>query len=560
MAGYLDISIKLDEDFVECLKSLKKEYGNKLTILNGLSNSQLNNTEFIDNFIDKNSTTADASIDGNANASTKDICSLMTEMRKPELKLESFNKIFYELKKKYGLEIAKDWLKNEWDGHFYNHDAYSTSFLPYCVLPNECCHFILEGKHYYISIEDMYNLLDVKEETYNDISYKRPVNLVVLDYDVVNKVKRYTKVESISTKLTDKKFIYTGLANGNGVITTEDHSLIRCDGSELKAGLVDTKLDTVISYFDDSEFTNSIYYVNEMPLNGETGWLVGMYIAEGYNAKGQCCICQSKEASPEQWDKLIMLLDKYKIPFKTYRNDMIIRLNNGDMNWNKNINSIVDGKYAFGKKFCKELTHFNDNFLKGVLAGIIDGDGTIANNSTCMIRMASRTLINQIREIGLHFGVFFGARIPYIEKQNMTSFSQRNTIYSANVNMNRHKEFFESLPSIKIKKSYTNFSYDPKYDSSGFTEIFGEVRANKSCEVEIHSDVVYDMSTESHTFICNNVLVHNCFAYDLKDLAEKGLYFIQNNFNAQPPKHLSTFTDFVGEFVSFMSNRSSGEL
>jgi len=132
MAGYLDISIKLDEDFVECLKALKKEYGNKLTILNGLSNSQLNNTEFIDNFIDKNSTTADASIDGNANASTKDICSLMTEMRKPELKLESFNKIFYELKKKYGLEVAKDWLKNEWDGHFYNHDAYSTSFLPYC--------------------------------------------------------------------------------------------------------------------------------------------------------------------------------------------------------------------------------------------------------------------------------------------------------------------------------------------------------------------------------------------------------------------------------------------
>ena len=132
MAGYLDISIKLDEDFVENLKSLKKEYGNRLTVLNGLANSQLNNTEFIDNFIDKNTSNADASIDGNANASAKDICSLMTEMRKPELKLESFNKIFYELKKKYGLDVAKDWLKNEWDGHFYNHDAYSTSFLPYC--------------------------------------------------------------------------------------------------------------------------------------------------------------------------------------------------------------------------------------------------------------------------------------------------------------------------------------------------------------------------------------------------------------------------------------------
>ena len=48
-----------------------------------------------------------------------------------------------------------------------------------------------------------------------------------------------------------------------------------------------------------------------------------------------------------------------------------------------------------------------------------------------------------------------------------------------------------------------------------------------------------------------------CFAYDLEDLATKGLYFIEN-FNAEPPQHLVTFTDFVGEFVSYACNRSSG--
>ena len=51
--------------------------------------------------------------------------------------------------------------------------------------------------------------------------------------------------------------------------------------------------------------------------------------------------------------------------------------------------------------------------------------------------------------------------------------------------------------------------------------------------------------------------VHYCFAYDLKDLAEKGLFFL-NNFNAEPPQHLSTFVDFVKEYISFASNRSSG--
>ena len=51
---------------------------------------------------------------------------------------------------------------------------------------------------------------------------------------------------------------------------------------------------------------------------------------------------------------------------------------------------------------------------------------------------------------------------------------------------------------------------------------------------------------------------HYCFAYDLKDLAEKGLYFIGDPFNSKPAKHLTTFVDFVKEFIGFASNRSSG--
>lgn len=52
---------------------------------------------------------------------------------------------------------------------------------------------------------------------------------------------------------------------------------------------------------------------------------------------------------------------------------------------------------------------------------------------------------------------------------------------------------------------------------------------------------------------------HYCFAYDLKELAEKGLFFLEDTFNPQPPKHLTTFVDFVKEYINFASNRSSGE-
>ena len=48
-----------------------------------------------------------------------------------------------------------------------------------------------------------------------------------------------------------------------------------------------------------------------------------------------------------------------------------------------------------------------------------------------------------------------------------------------------------------------------------------------------------------------------CYAYDLKDLAENGLFFVEG-FNAEPPHHLGTFIDFVKEFINYTSNRTSG--
>lgn len=127
----MNINIKLDRNFTRQFNSLVSEYGQKILSLNGFSESQLSYTDFIDNFIDKK-TVADATIDGNANVGTKDICSLTAEMSKPHSKLLAFNKIYHEINKKYGMETADKWLEAEWNGHFYLHDAASTTYVPYC--------------------------------------------------------------------------------------------------------------------------------------------------------------------------------------------------------------------------------------------------------------------------------------------------------------------------------------------------------------------------------------------------------------------------------------------
>ena len=126
-----DIKLNLDKDFVKELKQLKKKYGEKFEKLNGFHNSNLNFTDFIDNFIDT-STVADTTIDPNANSSTHDLTTMMADMVKPHQKLLSFNKIFYEIKKQYNLKTAKEWFEKEYSGEFYLHDAATSSFKPYC--------------------------------------------------------------------------------------------------------------------------------------------------------------------------------------------------------------------------------------------------------------------------------------------------------------------------------------------------------------------------------------------------------------------------------------------
>ena len=120
----------MNKDFEKAFQTVDDKYGEDLELLNGFHDSQLNFSDFIDGFVDKN--VADATIDGNANASHKDIRSMINEKGKSEDKLFAFNKIFYEMKKKYGLRTAKEWLETEYNGGFYLHDAPSSTYIPYC--------------------------------------------------------------------------------------------------------------------------------------------------------------------------------------------------------------------------------------------------------------------------------------------------------------------------------------------------------------------------------------------------------------------------------------------
>ena len=127
----MDINIKLKKNFVTQYNKLQAEFGTDVAKLNGFDDDQLSHSDFIDNFIDTK-VVADASIDGNSNVCKKDIVTLLNEMPKPHRKLLAFNKIHYEMQKSFNFKTANDWLRAEWIGQLYMHDADTSTFKHYC--------------------------------------------------------------------------------------------------------------------------------------------------------------------------------------------------------------------------------------------------------------------------------------------------------------------------------------------------------------------------------------------------------------------------------------------
>lgn len=127
----MNINIRTKKNFQTQFNKMSELYGEEFLKLQGLDDETLSLTDFIDGFIDSDNV-ANASVDANANISQKDIVTLLSEMSKPHQKLLAFNKLYYELNKKYGYATANDAMEAMWNYALYMHDFNTTTFYHYC--------------------------------------------------------------------------------------------------------------------------------------------------------------------------------------------------------------------------------------------------------------------------------------------------------------------------------------------------------------------------------------------------------------------------------------------
>jgi len=122
--------ITWDQDFADLMMHLWAKYGRDIYTENGIGD-QLDLNKFSKNFFKLNTTTADISIDANANVSGKSVIDYNFEFPKPLQKYNSHYLLWKELKKTYGLLEANKIIEKQISGEIYINDFFDIG-RPYC--------------------------------------------------------------------------------------------------------------------------------------------------------------------------------------------------------------------------------------------------------------------------------------------------------------------------------------------------------------------------------------------------------------------------------------------
>lgn len=547
----------LSKSYENDIAYLKAKYGKEFEKLNGLSKEQLDHSTFIDSFVD-NQVIADATIDVSANVDMKDIASLLAEMNKPNTKELSFNKIHYEIIKKYGRETAREWIETEWNGGFYLHNAHTSSLMSYCYYGKENIYVKYKEKEFYINFEDLYELLEEDEillDNVEQVKCKYSNELFVKD--VIENEIVWTKIIRVMyrPKVLNKKMIQIKTSNGLSQIVTEDHPIITTKGDKKAIDITDEDILTT--------FNLKITESNKINLDNDYSWLLGIILSEGYyNNKYNIEISQSKKYNPEIFDRIIKTLEKHDISYGVYKNDTDIHIQSV-----KAINEIVKhidiiGNKSNDKQLYPDFIKYSDKTLLGIISGIIDGDGNVGGykNRRAFIRMTSRTLLNQISVILQNNNVIVRDRMAYLYSSEK-SFRSNLTMFGIEFNLSEINDVKNSLNSIKVNNLYIEKIKKGNFKNKDYSDSYGEnkVIAHKVIDSLQDEEFVYDISTETGHFIQNNILSHNCYASSLEDIATKGLFFL-GRYKSDHAEHLDTFNNHVLEFLSYSTNRISGAM
>jgi hypothetical protein len=240
------INHSFDHHFVALLEKLQKKYGTEMFELEGIDSKNLDIAKFTNKFLESK-TTADVSVDANANVDDTSILSWDYEMPKALMKLNGLYFLWKDALKKHGIKRANKMIELEIAGGIRIHDLHGW-LKPYSYY-GKTLFFIREENAEHVKEIDFIKLFEKFEAEKQVLSDREVIdltdkNIKILDGNgqytglvQVLKHKRDTDMYKIEYKSKDRNAdIPVELPEFTfDLIVTANHPVILADYSEVQA-------------------------------------------------------------------------------------------------------------------------------------------------------------------------------------------------------------------------------------------------------------------------------------------------------------------------------------
>ncbi len=451
-----------------------------------------------------------------------------------------------------------------------------------------------------LSFEQLYETAEAKEELLNekdDAWAKYPENFSVMDKD------GWTDVTRLIRKAKNKHIMrFVKNRGGRSVIVTEDHPMITERGETESANvrIKEDKLFTVdmmsrlsgetlfsedridlvqeirsrgfqgregdFAYFngfpvsecsdkqDGVVHTLSFCAPRYIMLTEEFGFFVGLTIAEGDLAddNSHFSLLTSHFSSLERANRGLICQGWSGVITHRNHDDMYeLRIRNRFLRFLfEKVFQIRPG--SGNETLPVRILSYSGEFIQGIIAGILDGDGAANGDTGIQLRMTSRTLLEQLAVVLPFIGLFPRDRncegAGTVREYKGRTITQNFPLYG----LGFRKIEGVSLPSEKYNalKPSARAWQDETIDS------WHEVLNN--AETEIPDEYIYDITTKTNTLVVNGMWNHNCVGWDLKDLLLQGFRGVEGKVESAPPRHLRTALGQLVNFIYTLQGESAG--
>ena len=535
------------------------------------------NVNFIKKYAKAVNAASGSEVDANANVENKNITTCMGELPKKEIIGTNRLLMHDKITELYGEDMADEYIRQLESHEIYKHDE--TSIMPYTYSSKEVVNVLYHNHRCLLSMEQLYDLCEEPETLVDEskiVYIKYPLNMFIFDKNGLTQIQRLIK------KKKHRDLVRVKTSFGEDLIVTDNHPMIVNDNIDDTVDAINVlgnlqyrshscsefdgqNIIDVKSFCDDiiREDWGDFFTVQleknyktygspkSIELNESVGYFVGFFIGDGnYNycggnitdyvnitQKDKNTLTKLGSIASEMFKaevKIIEKKDKSNCYCLRVYSPVLVRLL---------LNVFKIGHMAQNKTLPINVYEYTESFAKGLVEGLIDSDGTITSNNSFQIRVASRTLILQLSDIlrTLGYGVSntlqdakFGCNEMIEQKYQIfgVTFSERDTTPSLDIS---YKAQYSKLHAKGLK-----------YKSDEWVKVTNvEIMENeKFLEA---NEYIYDITTASHTFICNNILVHNCVSITMYPFLFNGLGNIGGISSA--PTNLQSF---CGSFINLV--------